>query len=464
MNVLNRNINNIFFIFALSHLIIWTLVPSLTNKNLPLDTIEALAWGSNLDWGFSKHPPMSAFFSEFFFILFGAQDWAYYLLSQISVLIAFFFVFKFAFEILGNFKLSLISVLLLESIFFYNFTTPEFNVNVCQLPFWASVVYFTWKIYNSKEIKFIDCLLVGSFAAFGFLSKYLFFYLLISIILLFIYLIFLKKIKKFDFKYLIILEVFLVLLIPHIIWLYQNDFVSISYGLERTAFEKSVIIDHLKHPVTFLLKQIALLIPFFLLTFSLLKKFNLKINFKDKKIIFLFSITMLPIILILFTSFITGSKIRTMWMTPFYLFFGVFFVYIFKTQINLKKINLFLYGFLFLFFLSPIVYSFISIKQDNKRTDYSGKEIADLVERRWSKNFSNEIMYVIGDEWHAGNLSYHLNTRPKWLESIKKNVTDLDPNGGIVYTGNAEVLKQVCPGDFGKIDKQGFCMIGSKIK
>ena len=34
-------------------------------------------------------------------------------------------------------KLSLISVLLLEAIYFYNFTTPEFNVNVCQLPFWS---------------------------------------------------------------------------------------------------------------------------------------------------------------------------------------------------------------------------------------------------------------------------------------------------------------------------------------
>ena len=67
MNVLNRNINNIFFIFALSHLIIWTFVPFLTNKNLPLDTIEALAWGSNLDWGFNKHPPMSAFFFRSFF-------------------------------------------------------------------------------------------------------------------------------------------------------------------------------------------------------------------------------------------------------------------------------------------------------------------------------------------------------------------------------------------------------------
>ena len=90
MDVFKRNINNLFFIFILSHLIIWTLIPTITNNNLPLDVIEALAWGSNLDWGFNKHPPMSAFFPEVFFQIFGSQDWAYYLLSQIFVLIAFY--------------------------------------------------------------------------------------------------------------------------------------------------------------------------------------------------------------------------------------------------------------------------------------------------------------------------------------------------------------------------------------
>ena len=34
-------INNIFYIFLFVHLIIWTGIPSLTNNNLPLDTIEA---------------------------------------------------------------------------------------------------------------------------------------------------------------------------------------------------------------------------------------------------------------------------------------------------------------------------------------------------------------------------------------------------------------------------------------
>ena len=174
----NRNINDIFFIFALSHLLIWTVVPTITNKNLPLDVIEALAWGSNLDWGFNKHPPGSAFFPEVFFQIFGAQDWAYYFLSSLFVVISFYVVFKFASEILQNKLLSLFSVLILEAIYFYNFTTPEFNVNVCQLPFWSLVVYFSWKIYSSKEIKLSDCFLIGLFSAIGFLSKYLFVYLL----------------------------------------------------------------------------------------------------------------------------------------------------------------------------------------------------------------------------------------------------------------------------------------------
>ena len=462
MIVENRNINKIFLIFLFFHLIIWTLIPSITNKNLPLDTIEALAWGSNLDWGFNKHPPMSAFFVEFFFQLLGSKDWAYYLLSQIFVVVSFIYVFKFANEILQDVKLSLISVLVLESIFFYNFTTPEFNVNVCQLPFWSLVVFYTWKIYSVKEIKIFDCFLLGLFAAIGFLSKYLFFYLLVSITLLFLYSIFYKKIKKFDFKYLIILEVFVILLIPHLIWLHENDYVTISYGLKRTGLEQSGNFDNIKLPIIFFLKQLGILIPFFILNFFLIKKFRFKINFSDKKFIFLFFVNLLPIILIILTSAITGSKIRTMWMTPFYLFFGVMFIYFLKSQINIKKISSFLIVFVILFFSSPIIYSYISVKEKNKRTDYAGKEIAELVERRWNKNFSNEIMYVIGDEWHAGNLSYHLSSRPKWFESIKGTVNQLDPNGGIVYTGNAEILKQVCPGDFGKIKKQGFCMIGSK--
>ena len=164
MNSAKMNVNKILTIFLLSHFAIWVLVPAITNNNLPLDTIEALAWGSNLDWGFNKHPPMSAFLVEIFYQIFGSQDWAYYLLSQICVIISFFAVFKLAEEFFENKTFCLLSVLLLEGIYFYNFTTPEFNVNVCLMPFWALTALYLWKGFLNNKI--IDWLFVGMFAGF----------------------------------------------------------------------------------------------------------------------------------------------------------------------------------------------------------------------------------------------------------------------------------------------------------
>ena len=159
---MTKNPSKIFFLLLIVHLLIWTLVPTLTNNNLPLDTIEALAWGSNLDWGFNKHPPMSAFLVDIFYQIFGARDWAYYLLSQICIIISFFVVFKFAEDFFSNKVFCLLSVLLLEGIYFYNFTTPEFNVNVCIMPFWSLTALYLWKGF--KNNKTIDWFLVGLFA------------------------------------------------------------------------------------------------------------------------------------------------------------------------------------------------------------------------------------------------------------------------------------------------------------
>ena len=421
MAINKKNLLNIFYAFLIAHIIIWTLIPSLTNKNLPLDTIEALAWGSNLDWGFDKHPPMSAFIAEFFYKVFGSQDWAYYLLSQIFVITTFYIVFLISNEILRNKNLSIFSVLSLAGIYFYNFTTPEFNVNICQLPFWALTVLYSWKIYNNKKLNLKDSILLGVFAVAGFLSKYLFIYLLISIFFLFAYLILIKKDRKFDFKYLISIEVFLILLVPHIIWLFQNDFKTILYAFDRTGINQSGALDHFKFPILFLLKQVGILIPFILLVFLLIQKFKYKFNFKDKKLIFLIFINLMPLLLIFLTSLISGSKIRTMWMTPFYLFMGTFIIYVLQKQINFLKVKKFLVLFIAIFLLSPLAYAYISLSKDNKRTDYPGKEISQKVQKKWDNDFTGEINVVLGDEWVAGNLSYHLKSRPMWEGKIDKN-------------------------------------------
>ncbi len=415
MQIKKRDINKNLIFFLSVHLIIWTFVPEISNVNLPLDTIEHLAWASDLQFGYNKHPPLVAWILEIFYQIFGSQDWAYYFLSQLFIISTFLIIFEFSKDFFRNPNHSLISLLLLESIFFYNFTTPEFNVNICQLPFWALSVLYFWKAFKNNETK--NWLLFGLFAGLGVLSKYLFIYLLVAIDIFFIY-IFLNK--KINYKCLISLVVFILVLLPHLIWLTENNYTTITYALNRTGIEEANLLKHLIYPLTFLGKQILILIPFFLMVFFLISKIKIKLNFKDKKLLFLIFINILPIVLIFLTSFFIGARIRTMWMTPFYLYFGVLFVYIFKTQINLNKLKNFITLFLILFFLSPIVYLSVSLSQTNKRTDYPGKKIAIEVQKIWDQKYDSKISFVVGDEWVGGNLSYHLKSRPKWVGLDKK--------------------------------------------
>jgi len=460
MNTAKIDINKILTIFLLSHFAIWVLIPTISNDNLPLDTIEALAWGSNLDWGFNKHPPLSAFAVEVFYQIFGNQDWAYYFLSQLFVVSTFFIIFKFSEDFFKNKIHCLISILLLEGIFFYNFTTPEFNVNVCQLPFWALTVYYCWKGLKQNDIT--SWLLFGLFAGLGILSKYLFVYLLIALDVFFIYLI-IKR--KFNFKCFVSLISFFIVLLPHLIWLIDNNYITVTYALHRTGIEDSnFFISHISFPSIFLGKQIGILIPFFVMFFFIISKLKTKINFKDKKLIFLIVINIVPIVLIFLTSLFMGVKIRTMWMTPFYLFMGVLLVYIFQKKIILKKFKYFISIFLILFISSPIIYFYISITQTNKRTDYAGKEISQIVQKKWDSNFVNKIGVVGGDEWHGGNLSYHLKDRPIW-DNIFENtqISSLkNSEDGFILIGDSATLLKICKGIFVEVKTQGVCMIGKK--
>ena len=121
-----------------------------------------------------------------------------------------------------------------------------------------------------------------------------------------------------------------------------------------------------------------------------------------------------------------GAKIRTMWMTPFYLYIGTMMIYLFQNNINFNNLKAFNYTFFCLFLLTPFLYGYISISQTDKRTDYNGKGyskkiVYDFCGDNALKLFHNcPPIIVKGDEWIAGNLSYHISSRPKWIYQNKK--------------------------------------------
>ena len=145
-----------------------------------------------------------------------------------------------------------------------------------------------------------------------------------------------------------------------------------------------------------------------------------------------------------------GVKIRTMWMVPFYLFFGVLLIYIFQKKISFN--NYFKSIFILLFLISPIAYAYISVTEKDKRTDYPGKQIAEDIQFEWDKKAQEgkKIKYVLGDEWHAGNLSYHLKSRPivifpssKWDRKATTTLTRFQQFKLLIASGSYQSMLEI---------------------
>ena len=52
------------------------------------------------------------------------------------------------------------------------------------------------------------------------------------------------------------------------------------------------------------------------------------------------------------------------------------------------------------------------------------KEIAMKTQYAWDQQFNSQINVVLGDEWYAGNLSYHLKSRPIWEGAVEREKLD----------------------------------------
>ena len=121
------------------------------------------------------------------------------------------------------------------------------------------------------------------------------FYLFLGILVIYIFQ------SQINFKSFISIIPFFIVLLPHLIWLTENNYVTITYGLDRTGTGDQNFLDHIIHPLIFIVKQIGILMLFFLMFLFLISKLKSKFNFSDNKLLFLISINIIPIALVFLT-------------------------------------------------------------------------------------------------------------------------------------------------------------------
>ena len=425
--------SRLFWGFALLHLAFWTLVPTLTFGNLPLDVIELVTWGHEWQLGYFKHPPLPSWLLEGATLLFGHAEWPAYLFSQLSIVIAFWVIWRLGRKELGDVA-ALLAVLLTSLIYFYNFPTPEFNHNVLQIPVWALMGLVAWWAFTGDRLR--DWLLLGLLVG---LAVYVKYSMAVFVIVLFAFLIVEPSLRRRLLNKGLWLSALLavIIAIPHLIWLVESDFISLAYASDRSKHLVGVV-SRVAGPMAFLLTQLAHhggLILVLLLGGAFPKRWRgtriEAVSFRsDDRLFrhFILWIALVPVLLMALLSGIAGTAMRPMWATPMFSFSALAVLAYAKPAFYKERFSWMAISWVVLYVGVLIAVTSMGLfgshfNRKPLRIDWPGKEMASHFSRLWQDQVGTPFRFVGGDPWLAGNVSFYADARPSLvhLEDMAKS-------------------------------------------
>ena len=332
----------VFYIFLIINFICWSVIQLFRNI-ISIDSMEAISWGELISFGTNKHPPLSGWIMASFYNLFGQHDILVYVLGQICVLVGFIYIYKLAKNFLSEEK-AICSVLVLQTCFYYNYYiyVNSFNCNVLLMALWPIVTYYFYNATTHNNIK--DWIFFGLFSGLAFLGKYQIVFLFLAMLL---YLIIAKR-EYFKQKgmYLAIL-VGALTIAPHVVWLFNTDFFSFAYMVDRTQSTTHNMpsllskLGHVIYPIKFIGDQILATLSclaFFLILAIQAK--NISINkklYKNKDLLFLLVNGICPIIFQGGMGLITGARVPGIWGSIMVSLTGILIFYF--INIDFKEIT-----------------------------------------------------------------------------------------------------------------------------
>lgn len=424
------------FIFMICHLMAWTLAPILVRHNLPMDSMEGAIWGHQLQWGYDKNPFMNAWLTRLALILGGSSGWMIYLFSQISVMISLIAIWQLVKKMVAPIY-AILAVMLLEGLQYFNFHAIDFNDNTLELSLWSLTVLFFYRAITLEKL--IDWCLVGLFAGLAMMAKYFTAMLLFP---LFLFMFLNEKTRRafFSQSFYVGVIIFLLVILPHVIWLFSHDFVTIHYATARVSSPPTWQ-NHLFFPAQFIWQQFEVLIPAIILLLPfyfgakkpvLVPPIQLKKFDRD----FLLWVGLAPLFLTALISLCGGLKLRAGWGQPLLSYFGLLLIYWFKPKITKQRLFGFLcwFGVFFVAIVSGYVIALTRATSPSSAI-FPGKIIATTLTNQWHATFHQPLRYVVGPRWLAGNVAFYSADHPAVYMEANPEVTQWIDEKKLKQTG-----------------------------
>jgi Dolichyl-phosphate-mannose-protein mannosyltransferase len=405
-----------FAAFAALHLAVWTALPSVLYKNLPLDLIEALTYGREWQLGYDKLPPLPWWVVEIVYRLFGS-DAAFYALSQVVILATFALVFATARPLVGALG-ALVAVLIIDGLHYFNYTAPKFNHDVIQLPLWALAGFAFHAGLRHGRIG--DWLLLGLALGVALWAKY-FMAVLAAPLALFL------LIDRDARRALatpgpwLAGAVALVVMAPHLVWLVRNDFLPFAYASARAAPSHGVF-DHLVHPLVFAASQLGALIPALAIAAPLRwprpAPAAVKVDDFDRRIVTLLAFG--PAATLIALSAITGRGLVAMWGYPLWLFLGLWIVMTMGAVIDRARLAriMTIWAVVFVGLCAAFTADYTVLPRIDHRyraAFFPGDRLADEIVARFRAATGAPLRYVVASMWVGGNVASYSAERPRVL-------------------------------------------------
>jgi 4-amino-4-deoxy-L-arabinose transferase-like glycosyltransferase len=436
---LQKHPREAFALFALGHAALWTLLPATLYPNLPLDLIEALTYGREWQLGYDKLPPLPWWLIEGTYRLFGS-DTALYLVAQATVVAAFGLVWVLARRLVGPLG-ALVAVLIVDGLHYFNFTAPKFNHDVIQLPLWALAGVSFHGALRSGRLR--DWAGLGLACGLALWAKYFIVILALPLALFLLLDRDARRALKTPGPYVAVL-VGLCVALPHVVWLVQNDFLPFRYADARAAPVRGIL-DHLVHPLVFVVGQIFWLLPCGLIALPLVRPRRdvqkSSIDAFDRRIVTL--LTFGPAALLIAGAVITGRGLIAMWGYPLWLFVGLWVVIATGPATEWARARRVVLGwgavtalYAVAFVLQYGVLPFVDHRY--RASLFPGDRLGAEISTRFRAATGAPLAYVIGSMWLGGNISRYSVERPRTLIDGKPerapwiDLADLKRRGAVV--------------------------------
>src|SRR5712672_1931581 len=246
---------------AAAHAVLWTLI--LVNlkaaQDVHMDVAEAFAWGQKFQFGYGKHPPLAGWVAGVWFGVFPVTDWATYALAMATLGCGLVLCWRISLRVVDR-RRAFFVVVMLALYPIFNFKGFKYNPDLLQLVTLPLVVLAYLNAFEKRTAR--SGLWLGLAGALWLMTKYWVLTMCgaigIAALLHPDRLRFLRSPAPW-----VAIVTLVVVMIPHLVWLKQVDFVPLTYagdvyGLSSRAQSVQLVLGYIGHNLALLAAPAAL--------------------------------------------------------------------------------------------------------------------------------------------------------------------------------------------------------------